>query len=1374
MSYLDDARKVLSSRISEIKAFLEREQYVRRFVFKEGEDAQQAFQLYRLLGHNRSHENTLLKDEELIQGRRIMLIGNAGSGKTLVFHYAFLKAAEKFFRDASGPVPFLLDLHGNLGSDNDIARALDHRYEGLFSRVKNEHPVSCLLFFDSLDERLLKESPRFVRDLEFFLLDLGGRLAGCIIACRRAAWSQDWFRDKSIGLATYHVDYLGDEEYSEIIPDGVTRQQFSNSCEDLGVSDLLRNPFDGFYLARKFVSGQALPRSRRECLDQRITDSLGVINQLDALRPPVDRLRFLARQLACVATFAGKDSYTPQEATDYLGQSEILLASVNPSELDVLLHCPLFKRQGEKFAFTHQLYREFLAAEALVDLSLRKQRQLLEAKLSAVSRVCTPYRGVAAFLAELSAVYGHYLLEREPLVLFFAEAPALSPEEDETLVRSVLEQAIAEHRAPWWEIPPRGEEPLGVIAKHRPQNIGKFLQPYLEDQREIARLWATACAEAWGGCSELNPILNRLGHDVSQRSDVRTWAVEAIVKSEDVQAVRGLYDLLDDRDDRVRGYVLRAYRKTDSPGPREYLQKLFGGSRDRSLLCMLEIEVGEFGLSLNANDLRDAFEGVEECFDNLQDLRNVVLRGLFEKAVQVGFDDVPPHLVVKLWSKHDSGAVYYEQPLRKLLKQEATFLRNLWCHCLGLLAGQDYEVRIWEIAELVASCCDDAIFDLVPPSSLGLTGPQQSFIERVLRSYFSQQPTKERLAYFQERAPFFTKSWQLPKRPERQTAKDPLEERKVILDAIKRGGTSAINQAWHLLNAFARIEHGDRARAVTLEDVRRVLGRASIPAKKKVLKAFHNCVLSINYQRERQGPNSFSMTRKEFEIPFWILRAEGKTFEVKKIAEIVACYGFSGSSVEEEEPYKGLLEEIRREDRHLWAQCIIKMIEDRLLRSVNLLFRYLVQIKDPIYVERCSERLSRGLFSRLDFSDLLFYWHAFHPDTYSETLRACYETLRDQLRDRERRKAATGISGAVSAGNGQQTRAGPEDAPDMQDRVLPDLDQFDYWEQFRPLLMLMADDDDWAWQEFGSRLQQGDVPTDVDFADIYPKRLPIHPKRLPVLTDWYAFVRRRQDDYGGPHNTGAVLLETIVSIGGEPAIGELRRLQNQHAFPNAEWLSHAILRIEDQMLGEAKASLGVGALLDFLNKPTFGVISSDRDLFEWVCEAVENLKESLELRAEGVAGFWNRDQPKEEPECQNVLWPLLKQRLASLGICDVEEKFIGPNRCDFWVLLPRKDNTPFQVAVELKVARAGYSTADLVEPIEDQIWEKYMYPQRCRYGMYIALWFKDNKRYHGPAGWQSAQDLARDIEDRSRTVASTQRVSIASYVIDLTTPYRKH
>ena len=284
----------------------------------------------------------------------------------------------------------------------------------------------------------------------------------------------------------------------------------------------------------------------------------------------------------------------------------------------------------------------------------------------------------------MSGDYCRHLLNHEPLVLFFAEAPALSSEQDELLVRGVLDRSIADHRAPWWELPPRGERPLNVIAKHCPRKVDGFLRAYLEADEEIARLWATACAKAWGDCSALNPLLNRYAHDPLQHGEIRTWAIEAIVKNGVSESIENICDLVNDKDDRIRGLVSQTYRQKHSPRPRGYIEKLLGGSSVKELLCILQVEVKEFGLSLDRSLLDEAFEAVEEYFVELDDLRHVILGGLFERAINQNFDAIPASLIVRLWSKYDPGRVHYERALSTLFKRKI-ILRNLVLHVLALL-----------------------------------------------------------------------------------------------------------------------------------------------------------------------------------------------------------------------------------------------------------------------------------------------------------------------------------------------------------------------------------------------------------------------------------------------------------------------------------------------------------------------------------------------------------------------------------------------------------------------------------------------------------------------------------------------------------------
>jgi hypothetical protein len=254
------------------------------------------------------------------------------------------------------------------------------------------------------------------------------------------------------------------------------------------------------------------------------------------------------------------------------------------------------------------------------------------------------------------------------------------------------------------------------------------------------------------------------------------------------------------------------------------------------------------------------------------------------------------------------------------------------------------------------------------------------------------------------------------------------------------------------------------------------------------------------------------------------------------------------------------------------------------------------------------------------------------------------------------------------------------------------------------------------------------------------------------------------------------VLRAIIETDGEEAIHELRRIQAAHGLRDDGWLNDAMLRITDQLL--AGVPWEPGQLLDFINSARLAVITSQRDLFEWTCDILEELKVTLE-RGLGVAGFWNvtgaQAEPKSEVECQNVLWALLDPllRLRDLPIVTIQERLVGPDRCDFWVLYPRRDKPHFSVAVELKVARERYTAVDLIDPVESQLYEVYMRPEQCDYGIYIVLWFRDDNRYKGPTAWADVQMLEAEVRRRCSEVERSRGATVAGYVLNMTAPYRR-
>lgn len=1338
MRFVDEARAVLHETLPEIQE--RTRDYVPRILVREGTSRQDTAQLRSLRRLAIPDlEGVFLDDAQITSCPRLAIIGDAGSGKSYILQNAYLEAAHIFLSSSDAPLPCFLDLVRHLSTPHRLEEALNRRYRGLFRRLASERGRGCVVFLDALDERLLTEENHydFVNGLLSSFEDHQDQLTSIVLACRRALWNPNWFRNSVPPWDVYHTDHLDREDYTAVIPDPATRREFFKHANSLGIADLLRLPFIGFDLARKYSLGEDLPSSRQDWFQERIEAMLkgSERDQERGQAPPLGTLLDLARQLACLATFGRVQTWTVQEAVDQLGASKVLQreqGSITYEQTYALFQRPLFTKTAQRFSFCHQLFREHLAAEAVSPLPLRKQRQLLESPLPSLKhRILTPHRGVAMFLAEMSSNFCHHLIASDPLVAFLAEPLNLSRETDERLTKAVIDEAITTHRAYWWGIPPRGERPGDALPKHRPGDVASFTRPYLERSDEISLLWATACTEAWGGSASLNDLLIDLAHDEKINVEIRKNAVEAVLASGERKSIQELYDLLDSEDDQVRGHALYAYRITESVPPSEYIAKLHGGAHNDRLYCLLQAEASSFGLSLDAEGLQEAFQEASSHFGELGNLRRHVLQGLLRRAVDLEFDDVPPSLIVNLWLSRDVGQVYYKETLKELVSSSPGLFARVWNHVMDGLGREDRRFFYLDLGHHLAEVCDDQVFDLVPSDKTALNRGQERLIENILWRHFNKEPTAERLQEFKERAPAFTTHFQLPRPRPEPSPRDPLESRRKIATVLSREQASSYAKAWQVLRAIAQILHGEDRSWIEPAEVIAFLKDLSAPLPKRVLDVFEACVFRLEYSRTpADEPGQFTMTRPEFAVPFWVLWNLGVKFPADKLDEFIRCYAFSGfPNGPGPELYFPLLDALHDLGRERWSDTVIWLIESPHTTSHGAL-DYLIAKESDLYVERCRQRSSQCEFNVVDFGSLLDYWVARRPPDFEHVLRTCYKCV-----DGEDQKIAL-------------------------------------------LYTLLTGDDDWAWDELRRRIEAENAPLAYHISARVPLRLPLNPSRLPVLADWYACVRRKQGEDAWLADLGRVLLEVIVRIGGKDAIEQLRRLQDQKAFPNAEWLSHAILRVEDEMLGMPSAAMEPGQLIDFVNREALGVVLNEHDLFEWVCQAIEDEKESLEEQGDQVHGYWNYHKgewsPKEEPQCQNVLWPRIRSRLSSLGIVGVEERLIRAGRVDFWVEKPVREGEPLRVAVELKVARKGYAHQRLVAPLQTQLWRQYLEPSGCTHGIYVVLWFKDSERYSYPTRWATPQELAEELSLHKHEITERHHVDLACYVIDMTTATRLH
>jgi hypothetical protein len=485
---------------------------------------------------------------------------------------------------------------------------------------------------------------------------------------------------------------------------------------------------------------------------------------------------------------------------------------------------------------------------------------------------------------------------------------------------------------------------------------------------------------------------------------------------------------------------------------------------------------------------------------------------------------------------------------------------------------------------------------------------------------------------------------------------------------------------------------------------------------------------------------------------FWYLRKEGVVLPWSKVAEVVSCYGFFSPEVNRP-PYVDLLVELRANEPALYRETILGILEHP-RASTDDLVDHLISLGDDFYVDRCRERLLEGPMHFGHIYPLLKYWQAFQGDGFADVLWAFHQWVAPLLAERP-------------------SNEGDEVAVDAR---FPDLPEVDIQLPLKLVLRLAKLGDCRGWDALATELKADRLPLADDLWVMRDEQSQwaYAPQYGHVLADWYAAVRRAAgDDRIHSRSMQTYLLDALVQVAGATgAIGELRRLIESQAFPDAHWLRHEILRLENILLCAAEREWEAAELLSFINKERFHVVNTDRDLLDAFCGAIETIQAELR-EGSGVDAYWEADEPKSEPSCQNSLWPQIKRLLTSYGVVGIEETYVGPNKCDFSVVSPRSDLQPLEILVELKVARKGYGPKRLVDPMRDQLWEQYLKPRQRRHGAYVVFWCK-GEGYPYPAGWQSPEALLADLGKRAVELRAAHGAEIACHVIDVTAAWRNH
>jgi hypothetical protein len=470
------------------------------------------------------------------------------------------------------------------------------------------------------------------------------------------------------------------------------------------------------------------------------------------------------------------------------------------------------------------------------------------------------------------------------------------------------------------------------------------------------------------------------------------------------------------------------------------------------------------------------------------------------------------------------------------------------------------------------------------------------------------------------------------------------------------------------------------------------------------------------------------------------------------VSELAAAFReFSPYNALEDAEY--FASRIREKSVPRWRSVVRKAFNTGTV-STRVVTGLLTEHDEDFLLSKVRQRLEKGMWSRRQFHSLLDYYleYATQEEEITSALRRCLQIL--CLRQ-------WGQLLLEQNGNGTDIEFKSEDV-------------------FRLLLHLMNESHEEAWKLFQSLLDRGAVPL-REHHRLARVGVPTPQTidHVQILKDWHVQIRRSIDRVGDTHREKKHLADSILSkitdFGGVDVLHMLRKVQNEVPYEDAPWLSGTILDLESQILSASAEQRSAFSVLRMITTDRYHDVRSENDLFEATREAIESLNEDFRTGS-GVAGFWNTGDdpaPKHEAECQNVLWPLLSQRLANYEVRGIEEEIVNENFADFRIDYPRANQDSLSTFVELKVARKGYGASELVDPIESQLYDEHLRPSGCTHGIFAVLWFKDSERYNHPTSWADMDVLRDDIRAKVEEVQSRYGVTIATYVLDMTAGYRK-
>jgi len=467
------------------------------------------------------------KLEEILKHPRLVVLGEPGAGKSLVAR----AAVSEILKDPER-IPVFTELKQYRG---DLRRLLESAAPR--SILGPTIPAGGDLLrrtyiFDGVDEIPQELLAAFGVELQTLLSADSG--ANVVMTSRQAFYVSQRSQLPQFPAAFHILDFSDDDIRDYLDKKGVDTEPFLEAVRLSDAEDEIRNPFVLSVMVDRFAQAGQLSNLRSRNLGY-------IIDRLIQSRPLINqhRQRRALSMLAVALETYCRNELSGAEALLVVKQSMQITdeeASVMLSEL----HASILKRTANGFAFQMRSYGEYLAAEALEDVSIDRLRELAFFDYDGPNE---SWINTVGYLAEMNRGVRKFFAINHPFWMLNSSPAVFSDDEKTQILRAVLKSAA--------------EDGLYIYRHPRVnlRRLGRFLTPAVEaemrqelsSQRELIRGNALVVLSL-RQIPEVLPlaldILSNRTLDVS----IRQCAVLALLKAGKPQQVFRLIALVDPSD----------------------------------------------------------------------------------------------------------------------------------------------------------------------------------------------------------------------------------------------------------------------------------------------------------------------------------------------------------------------------------------------------------------------------------------------------------------------------------------------------------------------------------------------------------------------------------------------------------------------------------------------------------------------------------------------------------------------------------------------------------------------------------------------------------------------------------------------------------